>query len=218
MTGMSFRSSRPLPRALEDFPDSPHDLYLNHLAMIDHHVQYGKAKILITLALDACATTWSEVIMQQRDATTCRVLGDNPLELLHIATDLDQLRRSYLFNTSGFHKNRNPLVVFETNSGSSCVSAWAYRFEHQEGKRGRPRQRDPTTVLGCHTCTLRSGPQKQLTEATSCSSSVRISAESSLLCTTRSCAFSVWATLSVTAHRCRQNLFGMAISWSFCRR
>ena len=39
-----------LPRALKNFADSPLDLYLNHLALTDLNIQYGKAKFLITLA------------------------------------------------------------------------------------------------------------------------------------------------------------------------
>ena len=68
--GVGNKSKVSLVRTLKIFPDSPMDLYLNHLALSDLILLFGKAKLLITSAPGACATTWCEVVNHVKDATT----------------------------------------------------------------------------------------------------------------------------------------------------
>ena len=82
-----------LHRALNMFPDSPHDL----LVMIDLNLQLGKAKFLIALAPGACLTIWT------------RIQGDNAVEGQDIGHVLDQLCESNLLNTSDVPANRDPI-------------------------------------------------------------------------------------------------------------
>ena len=69
-------------RVLKIFPDSPHDLHLNKLAMVELNQQLERATSMVTLAPGPCATTWSEPVQHTRDLSGARVLGDNALQAL----------------------------------------------------------------------------------------------------------------------------------------
>ena len=135
-TGVGRSSNIELHRALKNFPDSPHDLLLNARALEDLNMQFGAAKFMITMAPGAYATTWHELCLNVKDVTGVRTLGDNALEALHIVNVLDQICRGLLFNSSyKGHRSRSPWTIFDTNHRETCVQAWAYRLEFQEGTR-----------------------------------------------------------------------------------
>ena len=88
---------------------------------------------MVTLAPSAYKMTWAEIIHRVPDATLVRTLGDNTFEALYIVNILDQVCRNCLcFATDP--PCRSPLRVFDAPTGSSCIRAWAYRVEFQEGE------------------------------------------------------------------------------------
>ena len=70
-TGVGRSSNIELHRALKNFPDSPHDLLLNARALEDLNKQVGAAKIMLTMAPGAYATTWHELCLNVKDVTVC---------------------------------------------------------------------------------------------------------------------------------------------------
>ena len=124
----------PLERVLKEFPDSPHDLKMNRAALADLNRQLGRARFLVTLAPGAYATTWSYFVERTRHMAGRRVLGDNTLEALHVINVLDQLCRGYLTKSNIPHERvQCPWIVFDHARARSCVQAWAYRLEFQDG-------------------------------------------------------------------------------------
>lgn len=140
-----------LKYAMADLSETPYCCYLNHMRLIDMHRQLGPASYFITLAPGVFSTQWHAWVAHQAALTGKALLGNAVVEVLHLLHGLRQIVTKYLLQGS-----RSPFWV--PSQKKTCVRAWLYRVEFQEGTRksgpnaARPDvpQRDGTGVPHIH--------------------------------------------------------------------
>ena len=130
-TGRAFATRRiqlDLKYAMADMSDTPYCCYLNHMRLVDIHRQLGPASYFITLAPGAYSTQWHPWVLHA--AATCgrRLLSCPVPEMLHMTHALREVVTRFLLEGP-----RSPFWVPHLHR--SCVQAWAYRLEFQEGTR-----------------------------------------------------------------------------------
>ena len=133
LTGRSWAVSHlklDLKHALADIQETPHCCYLNHMKLVDMHRQFGPARFFITIAPGAYGTTWHPWILHQLEERNQHITSMPAAEMEHLMHVLKQTVEKYLLSGC-----KSPFWI--PLQKQTCVKAWAYRIEFQEGTRSK---------------------------------------------------------------------------------